>query len=419
MSKPAIEVRHISKKFAIGENQPYYSLRDSIVNFLHHPLQKRSHNNDFWALEDVSFSVEPGQALGILGANGAGKSTLLKIMSQITPPTQGEIILRGRVSSLLEVGTGFHPELTGRENIYLNGAILGMKQREIKRKFDEIVDFAEIEKFLDTPVKRYSSGMYTRLAFAVAAHLESEILLLDEVLAVGDAQFQKKCLGKMKEVQNNGRTIILISHSVTNIQAVADVGLFLNKGTTEGIVSTQRAIDQYLNKTGVDNGHFVANLSQTDYEARILEAKVLDQSGKTTDKFKVSQPITIEIVWENKIGRKVTPSIRLFNQIGAVVAMAMDTSADWDGSKKKTEGKYISRVTIPKNLLNANDYYVQLSLYCFSPNQIYQDEPNALHFSVWDPMDKNSVSRGAYRVAHDEVAIWPSWEWEWKYLGKS
>jgi len=201
MSHPMIQVEHLSKQYKIGVDRTYKTLQDSITGALKSPLSlfKRNNNdnNTFWALKDVSFNIEEGEVVGIIGRNGAGKSTLIKILSRITEPTEGKITMRGRVASLLEVGTGFHPELTGRENIYLNGSILGMKKREIDTKFDEIVKFAEIEKFLDTPVKRYSSGMYVRLAFAVAAHLEPEILIIDEVLAVGDAAFQKKCLGRI------------------------------------------------------------------------------------------------------------------------------------------------------------------------------------------------------------------------------
>jgi len=213
-----IKVEHLSKQYKIGVDRTYKTLQDSLTGALKSPLSlfKRTNNDNstFWALKDVSFNIEEGEVVGIIGRNGAGKSTLLKILSRITEPTEGKITMRGRVASLLEVGTGFHPELTGRENIYLNGSILGMKKREINDKFDEIVKFAEIEKFLDTPVKRYSSGMYVRLAFAVAAHLEPEILIIDEVLAVGDAGFQKKCLGKMGEVAKGGRTVLFVSHNM-------------------------------------------------------------------------------------------------------------------------------------------------------------------------------------------------------------
>ena len=225
MTEPVIQVRNLSKCYQIRSTtpKPYHSLREDLVDGFKGVLRGQwgqSQSEDFWALKDVSFDVNQGEVVGIIGRNGAGKSTLLKILSRIVRPTSGEAIIRGRVGSLLEVGTGFHPELTGRENIFMNGAVLGMKRAEIVRKFDEIVAFAEVEKFLDTPVKFYSSGMYVRLAFAVAAHLEPEILIVDEVLAVGDAQFQKKCLGKMNEVSREGRTVILVSHQIGAINNI-------------------------------------------------------------------------------------------------------------------------------------------------------------------------------------------------------
>ncbi len=247
-----INVENLGKKYTISHRQreEYSSLRDALTTGFSsfgrkvlHPLKRpqtlTSASEDFWALKDVTFEVKQGDRIGIIGRNGAGKSTLLKILSRITEPTTGSIRIKGRVASLLEVGTGFHPELTGRENIYLNGAILGMSRQEIRRKFDEIVDFSEIEKFLDTPVKRYSSGMYVRLAFAVAAHLEPEILIVDEVLAVGDAQFQKKCLGKMEEVGKEGRTVLFVSHSMTAILGLCVKGVLLEQGKviSKGIVT--------------------------------------------------------------------------------------------------------------------------------------------------------------------------------------
>jgi lipopolysaccharide transport system ATP-binding protein len=230
---PIIEVNHIYKKYRIGERQSYYTLRDSIVTFVQsvfHPKRDRLEENEFWALKDISFSVNPGEIVGIIGKNGAGKSTLLKILSRITPPTKGEGILRGRVASLLEVGTGFQPELTGRENIYLNGVLLGMKQSEVKMKLDEIVSFAEVEKFLDMPVKHYSSGMYVRLGFAIAAHLNPEILIIDEVLAVGDIEFQKKCLKKMEEIHRSGKTILFVSHNMDSIRRLCKRVIYLDCG---------------------------------------------------------------------------------------------------------------------------------------------------------------------------------------------
>ena len=247
--KPIIEVNGLSKKYRLRDDQPYFALRDSIVGFFTNPLKTiRDHVNtdEFWALKDLNFTINQGEVTGIIGRNGAGKSTLLKILSQITPPTEGEVILRGRVGSLLEVGTGFSPELSGRENIFLNGAILGMKRSEVLRKFDEIVEFAEVEKFLDLPLKRYSSGMYMRLAFAVAAHLEPEILIVDEVLAVGDSDFQKKCLGKMGEVANEGRTVLFVSHNLITVQNLCEKSILLQDGKVIKIGDTQEVVDTYL-----------------------------------------------------------------------------------------------------------------------------------------------------------------------------
>lgn len=246
---PIIEIKNLSKRYTIGKRASYGSLREEIMQALASPFRGKAavedSDNTVWALRDVSFSVEEGEVLGIIGRNGAGKSTLLKILSRITEPTEGRVVMRGRVASLLEVGTGFHPELTGRENIFLNGALLGMTSAEIRRKFDEIVAFSEIEKFLDTPVKRYSSGMYVRLAFAVAAHLEPEILIVDEVLAVGDAQFQKKCLGKMDEVAKWGRTVLFVSHNMAALQAFCTKGLVLDNGQIEIIGGIGEAIYRY------------------------------------------------------------------------------------------------------------------------------------------------------------------------------
>ncbi len=244
--KPIIQVKNVSKRYEL-RHQPgtYSSLRDDLASFFKKGFQK---SEEFWALKDVSFEVRAGEVLGIIGRNGAGKSTLLKILSRITPPTTGEVKLRGRVGSLLEVGTGFHPELSGRENIFLNGAILGMTRKEIQKKFDEIVEFSGISKFLDTPVKFYSSGMYVRLAFAVAAHLETDILLVDEVLAVGDAEFQKKCLGKMEEVtQKQGRTILFVSHNMGAVQSLCHRAVLLDQGTIVYDGDAYESVNRYLN----------------------------------------------------------------------------------------------------------------------------------------------------------------------------
>ena len=252
--KPIIRVENLSKQYTIGaKTEPYATLRESIVRAARKPIDMvrrngKAENTKFWALKDVNFDVMPGEVVGIIGRNGAGKSTLLKVLSRITEPTTGRVELYGRVGSLLEVGTGFHPELTGRENIFLNGAILGMRREEISKKFDEIVDFAEIEEFLDTPVKRYSSGMYVRLAFAVAAHLEPEILVVDEVLAVGDAQFQKKCLDKMKDVGMHGRTVLFVSHNMGAIRELCQHGVVLADGTVRFMGDVHSSIESYLDE---------------------------------------------------------------------------------------------------------------------------------------------------------------------------
>jgi ABC-type polysaccharide/polyol phosphate transport system ATPase subunit len=259
MTDTIIQVENLSKRYFIGHQRDAYdALRHRIEGALRHPLnwtremirRRRATQEEFWALKNVSFEAKQGEAIGIIGRNGAGKTTLLKILSQITEPTKGRIRLGGRVASLLEVGTGFHQDLTGRENIFLNGAILGMTRQEIKRKFDEIVAFSEVEKFLDTPVKRYSTGMYVRLAFAVAAHLEPEILIMDEVLAVGDAAFQKKCLGKMGEVAHGGRTVLFVSHNMSAVQALCRKAIYLDHGVVKAVGDVEPLVNRYLVEVG-------------------------------------------------------------------------------------------------------------------------------------------------------------------------
>lgn len=261
--EPIIEVKHLSKQYNIGVDTTYKTLSESFTSAVKHPIKTlkdfRRQNETFWALKDVNFEVERGEVLGIIGRNGAGKSTLLKILSRITSPTEGEVLLRGRVGSLLEVGTGFHPELSGRENIYFNGAILGMKRKEIDNKFDEIVNFSGVEKFLDTPLKRYSSGMQVRLAFSVAAHLDPEIMIVDEVLAVGDAQFQKKCLGKMESLSLEGRTVLFVSHDMESIGRLCTRGIYLKNGKNVYDDSIDEVIKQYFKESSTPNEGFSKN----------------------------------------------------------------------------------------------------------------------------------------------------------------
>jgi lipopolysaccharide transport system ATP-binding protein len=292
MSDVAVRVEGIGKQYRLGAaaGPGYRTFRDALAGALTRPFRRGGaggRGEPFWALKDVSFEVRRGEVVGIIGRNGAGKSTLLKILSRITEPTEGEADIHGRVGSLLEVGTGFHPELTGRENVYLNGAILGMKRAEITRKFDEIVAFAEVEKFIDTPVKHYSSGMYMRLAFAVAAHLEPEILVVDEVLAVGDAEFQNKCLGKMGDVARSGRTVIFVSHNMAAIQRLCTHGLLLENGQVKSAGCTAHAIRDYL--TGVPTG-------EVHFPSGPLTALSVNQVGRTLEvvaRFRVGRPLVM------------------------------------------------------------------------------------------------------------------------------
>jgi len=282
MGSVAIKVENISKKYTIGKKTSG-SLRETLTNTLSGLLNNKGHSRtseEFWALKDVSFEIEKGDAVGIIGKNGAGKSTLLKILSKITKPTKGRIVIDGRIASLLEIGTGFHPELTGRENIFMNGVMLGMNKSEIKKKFNEIVDFSGIEKFIDTPVKRYSSGMYVRLGFAVAAHLEPEILIVDEVLAVGDAEFQKKCLGKMKDVAGHGRTVLFVSHNMAAIENLCTKCILIQDGTNKFEGNTEAAIDFYLGQKN--------NMGKISLNQRV------DRTGTQAIKFTSFQALNID-----------------------------------------------------------------------------------------------------------------------------
>ncbi|WP_375559265.1 ABC transporter ATP-binding protein [Bernardetia sp. OM2101] len=331
MSQSIIRVENLGKKYIIGNEQQdrYISLRDVITNKVKSVFSKQQEKDDFtefWALKDINFDIQQGDRVGIIGRNGAGKSTLLKVLSRITEPTTGSIAIKGRVASLLEVGTGFHPELSGRENIFLNGAILGMGRSEIKSKFDEIVDFSEIEKFLDTPVKRYSSGMYVRLAFAVAAHLEPEILIVDEVLAVGDSKFQKKCLGKMGEVSSQGRTILFVSHNTTFVRSLCNKGIWLDKGQVKQTGSTAEVINSYLssmhdrvfdenselhnslNRRGRGDARF-SKIALTDAKNAEQSAFLSGEDIKFNFELKINEPLSLlfaSILFKSSTGEIIT-----------------------------------------------------------------------------------------------------------------
>ncbi len=288
--KPILEVENVAKKFRIQHLAGgYLTLREQMLKY----FQSNNSNEDFWALNDISFKVEPGESLGIIGRNGAGKSTLLKILSRITPPTKGRITTRGRIASLLEVGTGFHPELTGRENIFFNGSLLGMRRREITERFDEIVDFSGTEKFLDTPLKHYSSGMQLRLAFSVAAFLEPEILIIDEVLAVGDAEFQKKCLGKMENVTKSGRTILFVSHQLGIVSQLCRKVILLDKGTLLSEGPPEKIINEY-SRLSASTNEYEASEKDSKKHYQILSVKSLNKDNEKAMSFAHDEPIVVE-----------------------------------------------------------------------------------------------------------------------------
>lgn len=407
--KHILEIQNISKKFSIGANQkPYLSLRESLFSFAK-PFSKK---DEFWALKDVSFNVNPGETIGIIGKNGAGKSTLLKILSKITPPTAGKIICRGRVASLLEVGTGFHPELSGRENVMMNGSILGMRRAEILKNFDAIVDFSGVEKFIDTPLKHYSSGMQLRLAFAVAAFLENEILIIDEVLAVGDAEFQKKCMGKMGDVSKSGRTVILVSHSMNAIQSLADKAVYLKNGQTEGIIPVQSAIQTYFFGNELDNaGYEKFNTSAENKDAIITEAKILNSKFEVTNLLETCEDIYIEIGWTNITGKPVTVSFEMDRHDGIKVLWGGNMNDDPVGEKSKAPGKYTSRAKIPANFFNAGEYFFRVVLYHATAHHMYDLKINILNISIKDPMDERSIARGTFTAAFENYVLLAALDW--------
>lgn len=371
-----IEVNNLSKQYHIGaKERTNRTLREAITDAFTAPVRNfrnlrrltriEDDNPDtIWALRDISFSVRPGEAVGIIGRNGAGKSTLLKILSRITEPTTGEIRLYGRVASLLEVGTGFHPELTGRENIYLNGTILGMHKVEIDRKFDEIVAFSEIDNFLDTPVKRYSSGMYVRLAFAVAAHLEPEILLVDEVLSVGDASFQKKCLGKMGEVGHQGRTILFVSHNMSAVQSLCTRSIWIDHGAVKMDGPSSSIVSSYLNQGQLTSGQRVwtENECPGNNSFRLVSIRLKNSSGDIISDVNISNPLTVEIDYEvTRPGARVIFSLYLLDENDNHVFSSLSNTAEneyYDVPLKL--GHYRTVCTLPGNILNDRRYHISL-----------------------------------------------------------
>ena len=392
MSDLAIKVVDLGKQYRIGTPATNYrTLRESVTEVFAAPLRRLRTGSSFsekiWALQGVNFEVKQGQVLGVIGRNGAGKSTLLKILSRVTEPTNGYAEITGRVGSLLEVGTGFHPELTGRENIFLNGAILGMKRSEIQRKFDEIVTFAEVETFIDTPVKRYSSGMYLRLAFAVAAHLEPEILVVDEVLAVGDAEFQRKCLGKMSDVAQEGRTVLFVSHNMSAVLRLTEESLVIEKGKLIMRAPSQQAVDYYLSQGMSQEGQHLWSQDEIDKAAkpfRPVGIRVLNPQEKVVDTVRSVEPVTIEIEYELDepiVGLRV--GVYLMSTRGEYIFTSFDTDTpeQYDRHATRKSGHYLSRCVIPADTLNEGRFVVGVNASAFRVKRYFQDE-QALTFNV-------------------------------------
>jgi homopolymeric O-antigen transport system ATP-binding protein len=409
MSEIAVRVNGLSKQYRIGgRKKTYGTLRDQMVSTVQSMLGLNRHgeahvNNaspkteatdTFWALQDVSFEVKQGEVIGIIGRNGAGKSTLLKALSRITEPTHGRIEISGRVSSLLEVGTGFHGELTGRENVFLNGTILGMKRVEIARKFDEIVAFAEVERFIDTPVKHYSSGMYLRLAFAVAAHLEPEILIVDEVLAVGDVAFQKKCLGKMAGVANEGRTIFFVSHNMPAITRLCERAIYLNQGRLCHDGPSHEVVTAYMNLgLGCMSSREWLDPSKSPGGeiARLRAVRVRTEVGECTEKIDIRKPVGIEMEYEVlKPGYKMQSSIGLYNEEGIHLFEAIDLDPAWRG-RIRPPGRYSSTAWIPGNYLAEGTMFVDVDLSTVEPWIVQGIERQAVAFQVIDSCDGDSA----------------------------
>jgi lipopolysaccharide transport system ATP-binding protein len=377
MGDIAIRVAGIGKKYRIGKQEKYKTLRDTLASAFAAPFRKAGRilrgngsdatewNETIWALKEVSFEVSRGEVIGIIGGNGAGKSTLLKILSRITEPTTGFVEIHGRVGSLLEVGTGFHQELTGRENIYLNGAILGMKRLEINRKFDEIVAFSEVERFIDTPVKHYSSGMYLRLAFAVAAHLEPEILLVDEVLAVGDAGFQKKCLGKMGTVAKEGRTVLFVSHNMGAVTQLCGTVVQLEKGELKRVGPSSEVVNAYLSSsmgTEVKSSWTNQALQPNHSEVQFRSARLLSLHELPVSVVNFDDSLLIQIEYDVKVPlRDLSIALHLFDSMNNCVFESMDTDLpEWKG-RIREPGRYLAIAKIPPCLIKPGRYYLSFA----------------------------------------------------------
>jgi lipopolysaccharide transport system ATP-binding protein len=416
-----IAAEGISKRYRIGEYKAgYQTLRDTLAHGVRRALRLEHVDHsleELWALKDVSFSVDEGEVVGFIGRNGSGKSTLLKIMTRITPPTEGSALIRGRVGSILEVGTGFHPELTGRENTYLNGAILGMKRREISARFDEIVEFSGIGKFIDTPVKRYSSGMYVRLAFAVAAHLDPEVLIIDEVLAVGDYEFQQRCMGRIEDISSSGRTVVFVSHDMQAITRLCSRAYWLDGGRVMSEGAAGDVVADYLQGASGSGAEasFAVEEAPGTAELRLLSARVVDTSGETMHTVDVREPFGIELRFVVLgVTRPLFPKLKLANERGEIVFNALDTDPRW--RELPDPGTYTCTAWVPPNLLNEGIVAVDATVASLGGPalQNHVNVPSVVSFNVVDP-GLGDTAKGLF-TGQLRGGIRPLLEWTTSYV---
>lgn len=432
MAESVIKAVDLGKKYIIGHKGTtgYKTFREQMLRQVHNfysrtkklvrgqEVLEGEELEDFWALKDLNFEIKKGDRVGIIGKNGAGKSTLLKVLSRITEPTTGKVFIKGRVASLLEVGTGFHPELTGRENIFLNGAIMGMSRAEIKRKFDEIVDFSGVEKFLDTPVKRYSSGMYVRLAFSVAAHLEPEILIVDEVLAVGDAEFQKKCLGKMQDVSSSeGRTVLFVSHNMPALLNLCNKAILLKSGKFQNMGKADEIVQEYILSVATANADIDSSIKIRSDKTKLLSVSVKQDNTYRVD-VDIAKPILIEMVYEIMEDNTIcTPSIVVKDNFDVEVFASFNSPSassvidNFYGVPLK-KGIYKSTILIPANFLNDSNYFADIYLSKFL-QEVYTYAEKAVLFNVIDTGEMSKEYHNKWRGV-----VRPKLEWNTEKIVK-
>jgi lipopolysaccharide transport system ATP-binding protein len=428
--KPIIRVENLCKRYRIGDlDAGYATLREVVVQRLAGTLRRmgragpRAAGESIWALKDLNFTVQPGEVLGLIGHNGAGKSTLLKILSRITAPTSGRTEVYGRVGSLLEVGTGFHPDLTGRENIFLNGAILGIQRAEIRRKLDEVVAFAELEQFIDTPVKWYSSGMYLRLAFSVAAHLDTEVLFMDEVLAVGDVAFQQKCLDRMHEIRNEGRTILFVSHNMSAVTRLCKRVIWLDRGHAVEDGPAPEVVNKYLGtsfKVTEEREWGAAEEAPGGEVVRLRRVRARDRAGANAETFDIASPVGIELTYEVlQPGHALAPRVEVLNEEGVLLFISHDVGPEWRRTPRPA-GLYASTLWVPGNFLSEGSLRVNAFVVSYTPaTVVHASAHNCVGFQIVEPQGAaagKETARGDY-VGPMAGLIRPLLDWETEAVG--